>query len=440
MKSRFIPAALFCAALGLGAIVYAQIEGGDRGVAPLDSSGSFEVTGINVDVAAKTGEAARLGGWRIAQRKGWAMLWSKMHGGGGGAPGLSDSALDSIVAGIVVDDEQIGPNRYVAKLGVLFDRARAGQILGVSGDISRSAPLLVIPLQWSGGTAQTFESKTEWQKAWARFRAGSSPIDYVRPSGTGPDPLLLNYGQTLRPGRLWWRSLLDQYGAADVLVPQVRLERLFPGGPVIGHFTARFGPDSKEISSFALRVNSSDAIPVMFDEAVKRMDSAYAGALAIGMLRPDPSLVFETPVDPASLITNTTETLPVEGPSDNSGNDSTPVVPTESTSTSTITVQFDTPDVGSVTSTESSVRSVPGVKSTDTTSLALGGVSVMKVMFDGDIAALRLALNARGFRVDEGGGTLRIRRSGGSTPPKPTTPKPTTSKPTTSPATPATEQ
>ncbi len=416
MNSRFIPVALFAAMLGLGAIVYAQIDGGDRGVAPLDSSGSFEVTGINVDVAARTGEAARLGGWRLAQRKGWAMLWAKTHGSSAGAPGLSDSALDAIVAGIVVDDEQISTNRYVAKLGVLFDRARAGQILGISGNISRSAPLLVIPVQWSGGTPQSFESKTEWQKAWARFRSGSSSIDYVRPSGSGPDPLLLNYGQTLRPGRLWWRSLLDQYGAADVLVPQVRLERMWPGGPVIGHFVARFGPDNREITSFALRVNTSDAIPAMFDEAVRRMDSAYAGALALGMLRPDPSLVFETPIDPSELIANITDALPIEGATDVVENGSVSLG-----SSSTYTIQFDTPDVGSVTSIEASVRSVPGVKSTNTTSLALGGISIMKVTFDGDMAALRSALGARGFRVEEGGGTLRIRRSAPAAP-KPTSP------------------
>ena len=422
VKSRFIPVALFLAALGLGAVVYAQIDGGDRGVAPLDSSGSFEVTGIDVDVAAKSAESARLGGWRLAQRKGWKMLWAKMHGGSVGAPGLSDSALDSIVAGIVVEDEQIGPNRYVAKLGVLFDRARAGQILGVSGSVSRSAPLLVIPVQWSGGAAQTFESKTEWQKAWARFRAGSSPIDYVRPTGTGPDPLLLNYGQTMRPGRVWWRSLLDQYGAADVLVPQARLERMWPGGPVVGHFTARFGPDNREITSFALRVNSSDAIPAMFDEAVRRMDAAYAGALAVGMLRPDPSLVFETPIDPSELLSNSSEALAVEGGIDLIENGNAPI---STTQTATYTVQFDTPDVGSVTATESSVRGVPGVKSINTSSLALGGISVMKVTFDGDIGALRLALTARGFRVEEGGGTLRIRRSSSSS----TQPKPPTTPP-----------
>lgn len=405
MRSRFLPLMLFVAALCAGAIVYAQIEGGDRGVAPIDTSGAFEVTGIDVDVAAKTADAARLGGWRLAQRRGWAMLWAKTHGGNtGGAPAIGDSALDAIVSGIVVDQEFIGPNRYVAKLGVLFDRARAGQILGVSGNVSRSAPMLVVPVQWSGGTALTFESKTEWQKAWARFRAGSSPIDYVRTSGSGPDALLLNYGQTLRPGRLWWRALLDQYGAADVLVPQVRLERLWPGGPVIGHFTARFGPDNREISSFRLRVESGDGIPAMMDEGVKRMDAAYASALAMGLLRPDPSLIPPAPVDPDLLIANESESA--DAPADGDGNVTAPAAEAAS-----YTVQFETPDVSSVTSTESAVRSIPGVQAVDTTSLALGGVSVMKVTFAGDAGALRLALSARGFRVEEGGNVLRIRRA-----------------------------
>ena len=82
-----------------------------------------------------------------------------------------------------------------------------------------------------------------------------------------------------------------------------------------------------------------------------------------------------------------------------------------SNETATVTVQFDTPDVSSVTNTETSVRAISGVKSIDTSSLALGGISVMKVVFDGDIAGLRAALIARGFRVDEGAGTLRIRRA-----------------------------
>ena len=403
--SRFLRPVPLAFALGmaaLGAAVIAQIEGGDRGVAPIDSSSDFEVSGIKVDVAAKTADAARYGGWREAQRQGWRLLWSNVHGGP--APGLSDSALDSIVAGIVVDNEQVGPNRYIATLGVLFDRVRAGQILGVSGSSIRSAPLLVIPVQWSGGTPQSFETRTEWQKAWARFRTGGSSIDYVRPSGTGADPLLLNYGQTGRPGRRWWRMLLDQYGAADVLVPQVRLERMWPGGPVIGHFSARFGPDNRPLSNFVLRVGSSAGIPQMMDEGVRRMDQIFAQALADGRLRPDSSLVIEQPVEADALV-----------PEDVPGLDATDTTDTTdagaaTAGTATFSVQYETPDVASVGSTEAAVRGIAGVRSASTGSLALGGISVMRVTYAGDIAALKAALAARGFRVQEGGGALRISR------------------------------
>ncbi len=412
VKISPVPVALTLGLLGLGVAVYAQIDGGDRGVAPIDTSSNFEVTGIDVDVAAKTAEAARLGGWRIAQRKGWRLLWAKMHGGSTNAPGLSDSQLDGIIAGIVVDDEQMSPTRYVAKLGVLFDRARAGQILGVSGQASRSAPMLVLPIEWSGGTPRSFESKTEWQKAWARFRAGSSAIDYVRPAGTGADPLLLTVGQAQRPGRRWWRGLLDQYGAADVLIPQVELTRLWPGGPIVGRFSARHGPNNVLIQSFTLRVNSSDALPQMLDEGVKRMDQIYGDALSMGLLAPDPSLVIETPVVPVLVPDNAADAA-TDTPLDNATNTDAPLAPPPEpeTKTTTFTVQFDTPDVGSVSATESAVRGVPGVKSTDTSSLALGGTSVMRVSFTGDIETLRLALQARGFRVEQGGGALRIRRN-----------------------------
>ncbi|MBK9999982.1 MAG: heavy-metal-associated domain-containing protein [Sphingomonadales bacterium] len=403
--SRFlrpVPIALALGLAGLGAAVIAQIEGGDRGVAPIDSSSDFEVSGIKVDVAAKTADAARYGGWREAQRQGWRLLWTNVHGGP--APGLSDSALDSIVAGIVVDKEQVGPNRYIATLGVLFDRVRAGQILGVSGSSIRSAPLLVIPVQWSGGTPQSFETRTEWQKAWARFRTGGSSIDYVRPSGTGADPLLLNYGQTGRPGRRWWRMLLDQYGAADVLVPQVRLERMWPGGPVIGHFSARFGPDSRPLSNFVLRVGSSAGIPQMMDEGVRRMDQMFAQALADGRLRPDSSLVIEQPVDADALATEDVPGLEATDTSE------TIDAGAAIAGTATFSVQYETPDVASVGSTEAAVRGIAGVRSASTGSLALGGISVMRVTFAGDMAALKAALSARGFRVQEGGGALRISR------------------------------
>ena len=399
LLSRPIQIAVAIALGLLAAALFAQMEG-ERGVPPIASGGDFEVTGVKVDVEAKDADSARYAGWRMAQRQAWRMLWSRAHGGAG-APALSDSQLEGMISGIEIEQEQIGPTRYVATLGVMFDRARTGQLLGVSGNVRRSPPLLVIPVMWDGGSAVSYERTNEWQKAWARYRTGESAIDYVRVAGSIADPILLNAGQTGRRGRLWWRVLLDQYGAADVVIPIVRLERTYPGGPITATFTARYGPDNSLIGSFALRASNASGLAQMLDEGAKRIDALYTGALNDGRLRPDPSLIIEEPVDPAALEIENAIEAPIEAVD----------VPVPGASTTgSFTIQYDTPDVSSVGAGESAVRSIPGVRSVSTSSLALGGTSVMQVGFDGSIDMLRTGLQARGYQVAVAGTTLRITR------------------------------
>ena len=395
-----VPAVAALLLVGAG-ILYAQLEGGERGIPPVDSTSNFEILGVEVDVAADTGAHARIEGWRRAQSLGWRMLWARTHNRPlAQAPVLSESVLNSIVSGIIIEQEQIGPTRYIARLGVLFDRARTGQMLGVSGLTRRSAPMLVIPVMTTGSSEYSFEFRNDWQRAWAQFRTANSPIDYVRPSGTGIDPLVLNFAQTKRRGRGWWRMLLDQNGAADIVVPGVELRRLYPGGPAIGVFTARYGPDNLLIGRFALRARSSAEISRMLDEGVRRLDILYAQALDRGLLRPDPTLVIVQPPLPP-LPPQEAET-PIDeemGAQVGAG------------ATTSFNVQVATPDAGAVQQAEVSVSRVSGVTSAITTSLALGGTSVMRVSFVGDSAALQAALQAQGWQVQVvNGSTLRISR------------------------------
>ena len=394
---------LFCAIL-LAGIVDGQITRGDRGITPINSSGDFLASGILVDVTGDNADDARSKGWREAQRKGWAQLYRKLNGSDG--PALGDSVLDGIVTAVVVEEEQIGPRRYVARLGVQFDRVRAGQILGVSGRTLRSPPLLVIPVYSIDGIPQVFEQRSAWQRAWAEYNTGQSAIDYVRTAGTGADTLLINAGQTGRRGRVWWRVILDQYGAADVLTPIARVEYSYPGGPIKGYFAARFGPDNKLIGTFTMTGPSPAALPDMMEKAVARMDSLYTTALAEGVLRTDAYLVLEKPVEreelPEELATDA-DALPSE-------TDTSAATATAAVGVQSFTVQYSSPDVDSVSATERAVAGAAGVQSASTTSLALGGTSVMRVSFRGDLAALKAALAARGFKVQEGGGQLRISR------------------------------
>ncbi len=395
--------------IGSAALVHAQIEGPKRGIPPIASTGDFEVTGIEVNTQGKTAEEARKAGWEEAQRKAWAALWARTHGSGGTE--LADSTLDSIVSAIIVEEEQIGPRRYVAKLGVSFDRARAGQLLGIKGIGRKSAPMLVIPVMISGGAQLVYERRTPWQNAWAKFRTADSRIDYVRPYGGGSESLLLNAGQLDRRSRTWWRVIFDQFGAADVIYPIVRLERQWPGGPVIGTFSARYGPENRYLGSFTLRAADAKGIPAMMNEGVVKIDQLFQQAFLAGRLRAEAALLLEeideedleeleeeveSLVEPTDPLGQLMENLPEDAPpqEEERPDPPTPAAP----QTVTVTVQVPTPTPEAVDRAEAAIRGIPGVRSVVTTSLALGGTSVMRITYQGDPAALNAALSARGLR------------------------------------------
>jgi hypothetical protein len=417
---------LLALTLGISGVIYAQLETSDRGILPIDSSGTLEITGIHVDVGATDAQSARYAGWRIAQRQGFRALWAKMHNVPiNQAPNLPDGVLDQIVSSVNVEREQIGPNRYIADLGVLFDRARAAQFLGVEGgEVQRSVPMLLIPVMVSGGTATTVELRNVWQRAWAQFRTSQSPIDYVRVSGMGSDPLLINASQTARPGRGWWRNLLDLYGAADILVAEVQLQRLYPGGPARARFIARHGPDNQIVGGFTLTAPNSDAIPAMMAQGVQRMDQIFANALAAGALSRDPSL-NQPPPPPMPQLPPLEK--PVAKPV-NTGN--------------AYQIQVSGSDVNMYNFAMAHLRTLAGIDSATPQQINAKGTSYILVKYHGDITQLAAALSARGWVVETSGTVVKIRSSSAKPPalppPPPAQPQPAPQPPT--PATPKAQE
>ena len=398
-------------ALAIGVAVWAQVAG-DRGIAPVVSSSDIDVGGIEVDVTAANAEEAREKGWREAQRKGWEKL---------GGPSISDSQLEGLVSAVVIEKERIGPRRYIATLGIIFDRARAGGYLGGVAQGRRSAPMLVLPVTFSGGAQTVFETRNPWQRAWAEFNPGTSRVTYVRPSGAGGDSLLLTYGQTGRRSRTWWASILDQFGAADVLVPVARLEYQWPGGPVQGEFTARYGPDSRYLDSFTLTADNPAALSEMLNQAVRQFDTIFEQALADGKLRPDPTLRVGGggDVDPAlqRLIEIGRAIQQREAAIASGEIDANPAAPSATPTpaqpvavVNSYVVQFASPDAASIDATLGAVRAAPGVRGAATTSIAIGGTSVMTVSYGGTLEQLAGVLRNRGFNVRQGSNALAISR------------------------------
>jgi len=419
LRRRFvIPLMLLLAAAGISAAVYAQLETGDRGILPIDSSGTLEIGGIHVDVGGTDAQSARYAGWRIAQRQGFRALWAKMHNAPiSQAPNLPDGTLDQIVSSINVEREEIGPNRYIADLGILFDRARAAEFLGVEGgEVQRSVPMLLIPITVTAGTATSVELRNAWQRAWAQFRTSQSPIDYVRVSGLGVDPMLVNAAQVSRPGRGWWRNIIDLYGAADILVAEVQLQRLYPGGPARGRFIARHGPDGEIVGGFTLTAQSGDQIPAMMAQGVQRMDALFAEALAAGRLERDTSLNLPPPPLPE---------LPVV---------EAPVTPVNLSNA--YQVQVTGKNVNFYNFAMAHLRTLAGVDSAMPQQINPGGTSYILVRYRGDISQLAAALRGRGWIVDTAGTVVRLRSDSDKPPamPPPPVQPPSTPQPATPPA------
>jgi hypothetical protein len=411
---------LIALALGISGVIYAQLETGDRGILPLDTTNTLEVGGIHVDVGGPDGQTARYSGWRIAQQQGFKMLWAKMHSAPiADAPTLPDGTLDQIVSSINVEREQIGPNRYIADLGVMFDRARAAPFLGVEGgEIQRSVPMLLFPVMISGGTATSVELRNAWQRAWAQFRTSQSPIDYVRVSGMGSDPLLINAAQAARPGRGWWRALLDMYGANDILVAEVQLQRLYPGGPARARFIARHGPDDEIMGGFTLTAKNGEAIPGMLAEGAQRIDQIYAQALAAGRLTrdsslnlPPPPVLPQLPEKPAAV------TKPVNA----------------------FQVQVSGNNVVFYNFAMAHLHTLPGVESATPQQINPGGTSYILVKYRGGLAQLAAGLSGRGWVVDfASGSVVKIHSSSEKPPALPPPPAPAQPAPPTQPALPPT--
>ncbi|MCM8556959.1 heavy-metal-associated domain-containing protein [Sphingomicrobium sediminis] len=360
----------------------AQMESGNRGILPRDNAQVFEVSGIEVDVAGTDPDDARYNGWRLAQREAFRRLWARNNGRPPSqAPSIGDAALDRLVSAVVVEREQIGPERYIATLGVEFDRARTASRLGVIGQRRRSPPFLLIPVTISGGTAMTVEQRNPWQRAWAELGTGDSAIDYVRVSGLGSDPLLVNAAVTRRPGTEWWTNVADLYGVTNILIAEVTLKRAYPGGPAEARFVAYAGRSREAIGSFTMTARNSEDVQRMMREAAVEMDRLYQRAFRRGDLRADRSIVIE----------RAPETVETTAPP--------PAV---------YQVQIAAPSSAVLNGALLQLRSTPGVDQVTEMSLAAGGISSVLVTYRGEISALRAALLARGWSATYAGGVLRL--------------------------------
>jgi hypothetical protein len=361
------------------------------------SGSAYAIAGIPVDVTAATPQAARMAAFRIAQRKAWPLLWSRMTGGpAAAAPRLSDGQLDQIVSGIESQGERFSQTRYIATLGVVFDRSRSAEFFGGANGILQSPPMLLLPMLSDGGAATLFQAKTPWRAAWQRFRENVTPIDYILATGSAGDNVLLTNWQVKRPDRPSWRNILNRFDTVDVLTAEARLMRSYPGGPITATFIARHGPDGTELGRAVLRSANDEGLDAMLDEGVRRIDAIYSAALQDGRLQSEPDLTAEL----APVIAN----APFIGSIETSAAAMAGAV------VGSIDAAMVTPDAATASALETLLRGTPGVAGVTITSLSLGGTSQVTITHNAPRDTLMYELDQRGLRLVAENGIMLLRR------------------------------
>jgi hypothetical protein len=291
-----------------------------------------------------------------------------------------------MVAGIESQGEQFSDTRYIARLGVVFDRSRVAERLGGSINLLQSSPMLLLPLLIDGGAGNLFQARNAWADAWAGWRGNVTPIDYVLPPGGPADNLWLTMWQTNRRDRDGWRQIITRFDTVDVLVAEARLTRSFPGGPIRALFIARHGPDGIELGRFAVRVPNEAGLPALLEDGVRRIDAAYADALRAGQLRAEPDLAIDiAPIMDAEVLIG--QALPDDAQ---------------------LLVAVVTPDTASLAAAERLLGGIAG--DIVVRQLAVGGTSRIEVAMPGGEPALSAALARAGWGLERVGDDLVLRR------------------------------
>ncbi len=147
----------------------------------------YTVTGVEVDVRAKTAAEAKKQAITEANVKAFA-IFAQRVGGGSLADRLADiptKRIDAMLDSLSIEEERTGPQRYIGKLTVRFLPGKMRKImadLGVSYS-EKLAPRTVIVPVWRTPEGVVVWEDNPWRTAWLSLRAENSPVPLIVPLG-----------------------------------------------------------------------------------------------------------------------------------------------------------------------------------------------------------------------------------------------------------------
>jgi uncharacterized protein DUF2066 len=222
------------------------------GPAPAADDDLFEVLDIKVDETDETAAAAREKALQSGERRAWDTLVQRfVDPQQRRLPQFSQQEIGDAVKDFWVSGEKTSPVRYIATLNYNFKPQRVERLLasrGVRFTITRSDPLVVMPVYTADGTSKLWDDPNPWRQAWQGMRLRGL-LTLKVPQGDIGDLSIVGVEQAVAGDRARLAELAQRYEAADALMTLAKVE---PGST----------PDSQQLKVTAIRYNLSTTQPL----------------------------------------------------------------------------------------------------------------------------------------------------------------------------------
>ncbi|MBK1638451.1 hypothetical protein CKO24_05205 [Rhodothalassium salexigens DSM 2132] len=221
-------------AVALAALAMASLAAG-FGIAPAAhaeraGSGLFTVSGIDLDVTARTAERAREQAFVQARRAAFRQLVDRLVAAGdeGRVPAPDDDALRGLVSSVSVVEERFSTTRYIATVAVSFSPEAVTERLdraGVAYTQAEAKPRLVLPLLERAGAVELWRDGNPWAAALASDLARNRLVPYRFARGDAGDRRRLPAARADAVDGGALDDLAQRYGVEHVVLARARLGR-----------------------------------------------------------------------------------------------------------------------------------------------------------------------------------------------------------------------
>jgi hypothetical protein len=218
-RERFAMALLrrICLSLVLFALFTIPVA---RAVAQSDV---YTVRDVAVDVTGDTATQARAAALPEAYKQAFGKLVARLvpQGERPYVPDMEAARLEQMVRDFEVEEERASAVRYIAELTVRFQPDAVQQFLrnsGVRYAVTRSKPLVVLPVYGGGNEAVLWDEPNPWRQAWMDYPSDAGLVPMIVPLGDLGDMASINARDALAGDRDGMSSVASNYGAEGAVV------------------------------------------------------------------------------------------------------------------------------------------------------------------------------------------------------------------------------